>query len=103
MQFLPLIILAALMYVMLVRPQQRRVRAQRQLVASLGVGDEVVTVGGLVGRIIELDDLFAEVETTPGVVLKFRRVAISGRLGPDRAPEIDLDNDHRDDEDRDAP
>jgi preprotein translocase subunit YajC len=57
------------------------------MVSSLEVGDQVVTVGGLLGRIVALDDDAATVETTPGVVLRFRRSAIGSRTalgdGPD--------------------
>lgn len=87
MQLLVLVALMALMYVMLIRPQQQRVKAQRALVSALRVGDEVVTVGGLIGHIVHLDDEVAEVETIPGTVLRFRRMAISGRTP--RPDEID--------------
>ena len=89
-QVFPLILLLGIMYFLLIRPQQRRVRAQRDLVASLQVGDEIVTAGGLLGRIVELDDEAATVETTPGVVLRFRRVAIAGRLSPEPAGDPDV-------------
>ena len=87
MQLLVLLALMALMYVMLLRPQQQRVKAQRALVSSLQVGDEVVTVGGLMGRIVHLDDEVVEIETIPGTVLRYRRVAVSGRVP--RAEELD--------------
>ena len=69
---------------MLIRPQQQRVRSQRALLASLHVGDEVVTVGGLLGRIVSLDDDEASIETAPGVVMRFRRAAVSGLVGEPR-------------------
>jgi preprotein translocase subunit YajC len=78
---LPIVFLAALMYLLLLRPQQQRVKQQRAMVSSLQVGDQVVTVGGLLGRIVDLDDESATVETTPGVVLRFRRSAIASRTG----------------------
>jgi preprotein translocase subunit YajC len=77
--FLPLIILVGVMYLVLIRPQQQRVKAQRALVTSLTVGDEVVTIGGMLGRIVTIDDDVATVETTPGTILRFRRTAIAGR------------------------
>ena len=91
MQLLPLILLFAVMYFMLIRPQQQRVRAQRALVSSLDVGDEVSTIGGMLGRIVYLDDEVAHVETMPGTVLRFRRSAISGRLGPEKPDNVELD------------
>ncbi|MBW3614242.1 MAG: preprotein translocase subunit YajC [Actinobacteria bacterium] len=88
-QLLPLAFLLVVMYFLLIRPQQQRVKAQRSLVSSLAVGDEIVTVGGLVGRIVALDDDTATVETTPGTVLRFRRAAISGRITPQHSAEPD--------------
>ena len=80
MELLPLVLIFAVFYFMAIRPQQQRVRAQRALVSSLAVGDEVVTIGGMIGRIVRLDDEIAEVETTPGTILRFRRTAISGKV-----------------------
>lgn len=74
------LVLLALMYVLLVRPQQQRVRRQRELVSSLGVADRVVTAGGIVGTILELDDEFARVEVAPGTVVRVLRPAITRRL-----------------------
>ena len=82
MELLPLILLFAVMYFMLIRPQQQRVKAQRELVSSLAVGDDIVTIGGLLGRIVSLDDEIAEIETGNGTILRFRRSAISGKIGP---------------------
>ena len=79
MQVLVPILLIGFMYVLLVRPQQQRVRAQRALVSALAVGDEIVTAGGLIGRIVELDDDVATIDTGSGGRLRFRRAAISGR------------------------
>ncbi|MBW3556708.1 MAG: preprotein translocase subunit YajC [Actinobacteria bacterium] len=88
-QLLPLAFLLVVMYFLLIRPQQQRVKAQRSLVSSLTVGDEIVTVGGLIGRIVAIDDETATVETTPGTVLRFRRTAVSGRIMPEPAAEPD--------------
>lgn len=81
--FFPFIFLA-LMWLLLVRPQQQRVRKQRDLVASLEVGDDVVTAGGMVGRIVALTEEEAVVEVASGVDVRFVRGAINARLGVDR-------------------
>ena len=83
----PLIFLG-LMWVLLVRPQQQRVRQQRELIAALRVGDDVVTAGGIFGRIVALTDDEATLEVAPGVELRFLRAAMSTRLGeiPDPDP-----------------
>jgi preprotein translocase YajC subunit len=77
MPFLIFPILLVLMYLVLLRPQQQRLRAQRQLVASLDVGDEIVTAGGIIGRIVDLTDERASVEVADGVVIDFLRVAVN--------------------------
>jgi preprotein translocase subunit YajC len=81
-----LVVLLALfagMWLLLVRPQQQRLRAQRTLIASLNVGDQVVTAGGIVGRIIRLDERDAAIEVAPGIILTFLRPAVSRKLEPE--------------------
>lgn len=102
MAFLPILLLVGLFYLLLIRPQQQRVRAQRAVVSTLSVGDEIVTIGGLLGTIVELDDEEVVVETTPGVRLRFRRPAISGKVGPEIPDDLDgLDDDDDDLDDHD--
>ena len=68
------------MWLLLVRPQQQRVRRQRELVASLQVGDRIVTIGGIVGTVVSLTDDEARVEVAPGTVLTLLRAAVSRTL-----------------------
>ena len=75
----PLLVLG-LMWVLLVRPQQQRVRRQRELVSSLQVGDEVVTAGGAIGRIVGLDDDEVSLEVAPGVTVRFARLSVNARI-----------------------
>jgi preprotein translocase subunit YajC len=75
----PLLFLG-LMWFVLIRPQQQRVRRQHQLVASLEVGDEVVTAGGIVGRIVALNEDEAHIEVASGVVMRFLRLAVNTKL-----------------------
>jgi len=77
---IPLVLLAGFMWLLLIRPQQQRVRRQQALLAALAVGDEVVTAGGIVGRIVRLDDDRMDMEIAPGVVVPFVRAAVSHRL-----------------------
>src|SRR5581483_4397480 len=76
---IPLILLAV-MYLLLMRPQQQRVRRQRMLVSSLEVGDKIVTIGGIVGEIVALDTETAEVRVADGVVMTFVRPAINRKM-----------------------
>ena len=88
----PLVLLLGVMYFVLIRPQQQRVKAQRALITSLAVGDEVSTVGGLLGRIVTIDDETATVETTPGTILRFRRSAIAARTSLSAADAADAED-----------
>jgi preprotein translocase subunit YajC len=79
-QFIPLALLLGVMYFLLIRPQKQRVKAQRTLLTSLHVGDEIVTIAGILGHIVALRDEEVSVETTPGTVLRLRRGAIASRV-----------------------
>ena len=69
---LPLLLLIPL-WLLLVRPQQRRVRAQRAMVLSLQQGDDVLTSAGIYGTIIDLDDEVVTLEVAEGVRLRIAR------------------------------
>ncbi|WP_211262460.1 preprotein translocase subunit YajC [Nitriliruptor alkaliphilus] len=73
---LPLIFLVAL-YLLLIRPQQRRQKQHQQLIGSLSVGDDVVTVGGLHGRVVALTDETMDLEVTDDVVMRFQRSSLA--------------------------
>lgn len=77
--FIPLALTLLLMWLLLIRPQQQRIRRQQALVASLGVGDEVVTAGGIFGTITGLDEDTVLLEVSPGVTMRVMRAAISRR------------------------
>lgn len=81
---IPLLLMVAIFYFLLIRPQQRRVRQQRELMSSLDVGDEVVTIGGLFGRIARLDDESVTLDVGSGNELRFVRNAIARKLVADK-------------------
>jgi len=80
MSFLPLVILFGVFYFMLIRPQMKRAKEQRAMVAALNKGDEVLTNGGLLGRIDDISEQFVSLEIAAGVVVKMRRDAVSAVL-----------------------
>ncbi len=88
MELLVPLLLLALMWVLPVRPQQQRVRRQRELIASLEVGDEVVTAGGLVGRVAALEDNEIHLEVAPGMTVRVVRPAVTSRV-QEPAPSLD--------------
>jgi len=69
-------LMVVIFYFLLIRPQRRRAMQQRDLVESLGVGDEVVTVGGMFGTITSEDDESFTVEVSPGTSIRMLRTAI---------------------------
>lgn len=63
-------------YFLLIRPQQKRAKEHRKLVEALGKGDEVITNGGMLGKIVELSDQYVTVEVANNVHVKIQRTAI---------------------------
>lgn len=74
--FFLLIAFFAVFYFLMIRPQLKRQKEHRKLVAELKVGDEVVTNGGIVGRVSALDDQFLAVEIARGVEVRLQRQAV---------------------------
>jgi preprotein translocase subunit YajC len=89
-------------YFLLVRPQRKQMAARRALVAAVQVGDEVVTAGGIHGRVASEDGDIIGLEIAPGVVIRIARGAISARPTPvepaDTPPAIDAGGDAGDGE-----
>ena len=79
--FLPLIIIFAIFYFLLIRPQQRKAKQHKQVLASLRKGDRVVSSGGLHGVITGLSDDVVTVEISPKVRVKVTRGSIAGVSG----------------------
>ena len=79
---LPLVLMGGLFYFLLIRPQQKRSRAQAALLSSIETGDEVMTAGGLIGTVIDIDDDadIVTVEIAPGVQTRMVRRAISQKM-----------------------
>jgi preprotein translocase subunit YajC len=77
----PLLLVGAVYFLML-RPQQQRVARQRQLINNIEAGDEVVTAGGIIGRVQRLDDERIWLEVAPGVELTLLRGAIAQKVLP---------------------
>jgi preprotein translocase subunit YajC len=75
-----LVLMVAIFYFLLIRPQQRRVRQQRDLVDSLGVGDEVVTIGGMFGTVFEMNDESVTLDVGSGTRIRFVKQAIARKF-----------------------
>jgi preprotein translocase subunit YajC len=98
--FLILAVTFGLMYVLFLLPQQRRVRAHQQMVASLQEGDDIVLTAGIFGRIVSLGPDEMSVEVAPDVELRVARMAVLRRVEnalPDESPVTREDTDDSDD------
>ena len=73
----PLVVIFVLFYFLLIRPQQKRAKQHKEMVTALAKGEEVVTNGGLLGKVIEVDDNFITVEISSGLNVKVQRQAVS--------------------------
>jgi preprotein translocase subunit YajC len=83
-----LLLIFGVVYFLMIRPQTKRRREAMRMQNSLGVGDRIVTIGGLHATIVEIDGDVASVEIAPGVVVQFTRAAIARQLptSEDTAP-----------------
>jgi preprotein translocase subunit YajC len=78
--FLPMVAIFVVFYFLLIRPQQKKQKEARAMLESLNKGDEVVTAGGVVGRISKLSDQYATIEIAPNTEMVVQRGAIAQLL-----------------------
>jgi preprotein translocase subunit YajC len=74
--FLPIILMFVLLYFLMIRPQMKRAKEQKQMIESLQKGDEVITSGGVLGRITRLGDAYVSVEIAPETEISVQRAAV---------------------------
>lgn len=75
--FLPLILIFVVFYFLLIRPQQKRSKEHKTMLESLEKGNEIVTAGGVLGKIKQVGDNFVEVEIASNVLVKVQKSQIS--------------------------
>ena len=75
-----LVAMFVLMYFLLIRPQQKRAKDHKKLLSELKKGDEVVTNGGVVGKVNSVDEAFAALEIAEGVVVKVQKQGINQKM-----------------------
>jgi len=76
LSLLPLVLMFVVLYFIMIRPQMKRQKEHKAMLDALAKGDEVVTSGGLVGKVSKLGESFVHVEVTEGVELQVQRPAI---------------------------
>ena len=76
-QIIILVVFVAVFYFLVIRPQQRRMKDQQSMISRLASGDEVVTSGGMLGRITEVGDNFITLEIADGVRIKVQKAQVT--------------------------
>ena len=77
---LPLLLMFGIFYFLLIRPQQKKAKEHKNMVDAIGKGDEIITNGGLVAKIVDLDDSFLTCKIAENVEVKVQRHAVSAVL-----------------------
>jgi preprotein translocase subunit YajC len=77
MTVLPLLLIFVVFYFLLIRPQSKRAKEHREMVAKVAAGDEVVTTGGLLGRISEVGEHFVTLQVSAGVSIQVQKFQIA--------------------------
>ena len=78
--FLPIILMFVLLYFLMIRPQMKRAKEHKQMVEALQKGDEVITAGGVVGRISKIGDAYVSLEIAPNTEINVQRAAVQTLL-----------------------
>jgi preprotein translocase subunit YajC len=75
--FLPLVLMFVVMYFLMIRPQQKKAKEQKAMMDALAKGDEVVTAGGLLGKISKVNDAYITIEVATGTDVVIQKSAIT--------------------------
>ena len=79
-QFLPLVILFAIFYFLIIRPQQKQQKAHREMLESLNKGDKIVTTGGLMAEIVKTEEDFIKIKLNDSVIVRLDRAFVSKKV-----------------------
>ena len=74
--FLPIVLMFVLLYFLMIRPQMKRAKEQKQMVEALQKGDEVIAAGGVLGRITRISDAYVSLEVAPDTEISVQRAAV---------------------------
>lgn len=85
-QFLPLVAMGFIFWFLILRPQMRRQKEHRTKISAIKRGDQVLTGGGLVGKVVKVDDHYADIEIASGVRVKAVKSTISDIIADPKTP-----------------
>ena len=77
---LMMVVFIAIFYFLLIRPQQKKAKEHSAMVTRLAAGDEVVTTGGILGKIVEMGDSFVTLEIAPNVQIKVQKFQVTSLM-----------------------
>jgi preprotein translocase subunit YajC len=86
-QLIVIVAMFVLLWLLFIRPQRQRAQAQQQLVSGIEVGDEILTVGGIYGTVLELRDDELVLEIAPGTRVRAARRAVAAVMPDDDEPQ----------------
>ena len=86
LQFLPLVAMGFIFWFLILRPQMRRQKEQATKIAGIKKGDQMLTAGGFVGKVVRVDDHYADVELAPNVKFKTVKSTIADVIDPSATP-----------------
>ena len=78
--FLPLVVIFVLFWFMLIRPQMKQAKEQRRMLEALQKGDEVITAGGIVGKVTKVGDAYVSIEIAPEVSINVQKQTVQTLL-----------------------
>ena len=87
--WLPIVGMVVIFWFLIIRPQMKRQKEHQQRIGGLKKGDQVVTQGGLVGKVVKVDDTYAELEIAPNVRVKAVKSTIADLIEPGTKPAND--------------
>jgi len=76
LSMLPLVLMFVVLYFVMIRPQMKRQKEHKSMIEALAKGDEIVTAGGLLGKVAKLGDTYLSIEVASGVELQVQRSAV---------------------------
>ena len=77
MSFLPIILMFVVLYFLMIRPQMKRQKEQKAMIDAMGKGDEIVSAGGLVGKVTKVGDAYISVEVAEGTEIVMQKAAVT--------------------------
>lgn len=80
MNFLPIILMFVVLYFVMIRPQMKRQKEQKSMLDALAKGDEVITAGGIAGKVTKVTDSFVSLEVSNGVDIQIQKSAVTTLL-----------------------